>query len=53
MIRRLILRWQLERALARRRQEREAHSRAAKQGASTAIHNRFARDILMREAGRA
>jgi hypothetical protein len=47
MIRRLFLRWRFERALARRRAQREAYSRAARAGASTEIHNRFARDVLI------
>jgi hypothetical protein len=47
MIRRIFLRWQMERALAKRRRDREAHSRAATRGAATAVHNRYARDILI------
>jgi hypothetical protein len=47
MIRRLIRRLRFERALAKRRRDREAHSRAAIRGAATAVHNRYRRDILI------
>jgi hypothetical protein len=51
MIRSLLNRWRLERALAKRRRNRATYSAAGKRGAANAIHNQFQRDPLMR-AGR-
>jgi hypothetical protein len=51
MIRRIIYRWKLERALAKRRRNRKAYSAAAKRGAATVVHKAYARDVMIQAAG--
>ena len=45
----LLWRMRFEWSLVRRRRTRKAYSAASKRGAATGVHNRFARDVLIRE----